>query len=80
MSFLAQHELWSNFNVGRDLVLFSPMIALTCTMLLVVACPIVVGRGARTIATASTFGMVVALLLVTFLPGIALALPRWLGI
>jgi len=63
MSFFAQTELWSEFQTGRDLLLFSPMIALTGTMLLIVAFPIVVGRGARTIATAATFGMIVALLL-----------------
>lgn len=63
MSFLATSELWANFQTGRDLLLFSPMIALTCTMLLVVSFPIVVGRGARKIGAASTFGMIVALLL-----------------
>jgi len=36
-SLLAQTNLWDAFDVGRDLFLFSPMIALVCTMLLIVA-------------------------------------------
>jgi len=63
MSLLAQSDLWSAFDVGRDLSLFSPMIALTCTMLLVVALPVVVGRGARTIGGASMLGIIVTFVL-----------------
>jgi len=63
MSLLAQSELWSAFDVGRDLTLFAPMLALTCTMLLVVALPVVVGRSARTIGAASALGIIVAFVL-----------------
>lgn len=63
MGLLAQDNLWDAFDVGRDLFLFSPMIALVGTMLLIVSCPIVIGRGARTIFGAAAFGLAVTFVL-----------------
>ncbi len=62
-SLLAQTNLWDAFDVGRDLFLFSPMIAMIGTMLLIVACPILIGRGARTISAAAAFGLAVTFVL-----------------
>ncbi len=62
-SLLGQTNLWEAFDVGRDLFLFSPMIAMVCTMLLIVACPIVIGRGTRTISVAASFGIAVTFFL-----------------
>jgi len=63
VSFLADITPWSNVPVGQHLFLFSPMIALVATMLAIVACPLVIGRGARTIAAVSVMGMIVAFVL-----------------
>ncbi|MHC4697453.1 MAG: NADH-quinone oxidoreductase subunit N [Planctomycetota bacterium] len=63
MNFLAQASLWADIPVGEHLVLFSPMIALTCTMLAIVACPIVLGRGPRTTARVASVGIIVTFVL-----------------
>lgn len=62
MSLLAQTTEWAGINVSEHLFAFSPMIALTCTMLAVVAFPMVLGRGAKTIATISLLGVLVTLI------------------
>lgn len=62
-SLLAQTNLWNAFDVGRDLFLFSPMLAMIGTMLLIVACPIVIGRSPRTIFAAAAFGLAVTFVL-----------------
>lgn len=54
---------WSGVDVGQHLFLFSPMIALLATMLAIVTCPLVAGRGARTIAGLSAIGVIVAFVL-----------------
>lgn len=56
-------NLWSGIPVGEHLFLFSPMIALTATMLAIVLCPLVAGRGARLIAGITTAGLIAALVL-----------------
>ncbi len=63
LGFLAQTNLWAGIPVGEHLFYFSPMIALVCTMLAVVACPIILGRGARTIAAIVTLGVLIAFVL-----------------
>jgi NADH-quinone oxidoreductase subunit N len=60
---LAQSTAWDGIAVGEHLFAFSPMIALTLTMLAVVACPLLIGRGARTIGTVVVLGVVAALFL-----------------
>jgi NADH-quinone oxidoreductase subunit N len=65
----ATEQLWSDVDVWRDLALFSPLIAMTCTMLGVVFCPIVIGRGARTIATVAVIGLSVTFLLSLWVAG-----------
>ncbi len=69
MNFLAQASLWSDIPVGEHLLLFSPMIALICTMLAIVACPLVLGRGARTTAGVASIGIIVTFLLAVRLTG-----------
>lgn len=54
---------WADIAVGEQLAFFSPMIALICTMLAIVACPIILGRGTRTVATVAALGVLVALVL-----------------
>lgn len=61
LTLLGQTSAWSGIPVGEHLWVFSPMIALIATMLAVVACPIVVGRSARTIARVATLGVIVTL-------------------
>ncbi len=63
MSFLADTNLWSNVPVGEHLFLFSPMIVLVCTMLAVVAFPIVLGRSAAVTATIVKLGVITAFIL-----------------
>ncbi|MCH7595884.1 MAG: NADH-quinone oxidoreductase subunit N [Planctomycetes bacterium] len=63
MDILAESNFWANVDVTKHLFVFSPMIALTVTMLAIVACPLVVGRSARTIGTVAMFGVLVALIL-----------------
>ncbi len=54
---------WSNIPVGEHLFLFSPMLALTATMLAVVTCPLIVGRSPRAIAITAALGIVATFLL-----------------
>lgn len=63
MDVIAQTSVWTGIPVGDHLALLSPMIALTCTMLAVVACPIVLGRGTRRIAGVAVLGFIVTFLL-----------------
>ena len=60
---LGEVSLWSGVDVGRELSLFSPMLALSATMLAIVACPLILGRGPRMIATVSVLGVLVTLVL-----------------
>lgn len=60
---LAQASPWAGVEISEHLFLFSPMIALICTMLAVVACPIFLGRGARTVAAVVSVGLIVTLIL-----------------
>lgn len=62
MNLLAQNA-WAGIDVGRDLFLFSPLIALVCTMLAVVGCPIVVGRRTTTVAGVAVVGLVITFVL-----------------
>lgn len=55
--------------MAEHLLLCAPLIALTCTMLAVVALPLVVGRGARTTAGVVLLGVGAALLLTLQLAG-----------
>ena len=59
---LLQSNPWSGIDIGAQLFAFSPMIVLTCTMLLVIATPIVLNRSARTIATVASVGLLAALI------------------
>ncbi|MHC5110428.1 MAG: NADH-quinone oxidoreductase subunit N [Planctomycetota bacterium] len=61
MNLLAQSNIWEGIDFGRELSLFSPMIVMVCTMLAVVACPIVVGRDARKIGIVAGLGTLLAL-------------------
>ena len=61
MNLMGQTNLWAGVNVGEHLFLFSPMIALICTMLAIVSCPLVFGRGTRQISTVATLGVIVTL-------------------
>ncbi len=61
-------NFWSGVNIGEQLILFSPIIALTATMLAIVAAPLLFGRGARTIAGVTSIGIIVA-----FVPAIRVA-------
>ena len=49
--------------MGEHLFYFSPLIALVCTMLAIVACPIILGRGARTAAVVASLGVVATFVL-----------------
>lgn len=60
---LAQSTVWEGVALGEQLFAFSPLIALTVTMLAIVACPLLIGRGARTIGTVAILGLAVALFL-----------------
>ena len=63
MESLAQSDPWANIAVGEHLSLFSPMIALVCTMLAIVLTPIVLGRRTRPVATVAAIGVIVAFIL-----------------
>ncbi|UCE60975.1 MAG: NADH-quinone oxidoreductase subunit N [Phycisphaerales bacterium] len=58
-----QANLWANIPVGEHLAFFSPMITLVCTMLAIVACPIVLGRGSRTTAGIALLGIIATFIL-----------------
>ena len=62
MNYLAQANPWADIPVGEHLFYFSPMIALVCTMLAVVVCPIIFGRGARPVGIVATLGVVITFL------------------
>ncbi len=70
MILLAQTNPWADVPVGEHLYYFSPMIALICTMLAVVACPIIFGRRTRTIVSVASLGVVVALFLALRVAGV----------
>ena len=63
MNLLAQAGPWAGVDIGEHLFWFSPLIALICTMLAVVACPIILGRGARTIGTVALLGILITFIL-----------------
>ena len=63
MTLLAQADSWTGIDVGEHLFYFSPMIALVCTMLAVLACPIVLGRGTRTVVTVVSLGVITTFVL-----------------
>ncbi len=54
---------WANIPIAEHLFLFSPMIALTATMLAVVATPLIAGRSTRAVAGVASIGIVVAFIL-----------------
>ena len=60
IGYFAQSDPWAGVDVGEQLFYFSPMIILVCTMLALVACPIVLGRGPRLIASVAAIGVVLA--------------------
>lgn len=60
---LAQTNPWSGIDVVEHLFLFSPLIALVCTMLAVVTCPIILGRSAKTITAVVCVGLVATFVL-----------------
>ncbi len=60
MGILASDNLWAGIDVGRHLAYFSPEVALICTMLAIVATPIVLGRDARTIGAVAAVGIIVS--------------------
>lgn len=66
---LAQANAWADIPVGEHLFYFSPLIALVCTMLAIVACPIILGRGARTAAAVASLGVVATFVLATRVGG-----------
>ena len=63
MHILAFEDLWKGIDVGQQLVYFLPEIALTCTMLAIVAAPLLIGRRTKTIAGVAAVGIVVSGLL-----------------
>lgn len=69
MHTVAQGDAWASVPVGEHLASFSPMIAMVCTMLAIVACPIVLGRGTRVVATIVTLGIAITLVLALRLAG-----------
>ncbi|MCH9001352.1 MAG: NADH-quinone oxidoreductase subunit N [Planctomycetes bacterium] len=63
MTIFAQTNPWAGIAIGEHVNLFAPMIALVCTMLAVVACPIVFGRRTRPVATVAILGIIVTFIL-----------------
>ena len=63
MNLLAQANSWAGIPIGEHLFLFAPMIVLICTMLAVVICPIIFGRGPRPIAAVAAIGIVVTFIM-----------------
>ncbi len=62
MSLFAQTGPWTGIDVGEQLFYFSPLLILLVTMLAIVACPIVLGRGPKIAATLAGLGTLAALL------------------
>ncbi len=60
---LAQSNAWAGIDVTRHLFLFSPILALILTMLAIVACPIIVGRSAKTIGAVAVMGIIASFIL-----------------
>lgn len=58
---VAQADPWAGISIGRHLAAFSPMIALVAAMLVVVLCPVLIGRTSRVIGTVAALGVGVAL-------------------
>ncbi len=54
---------WSTIPVVEHLFFFSPLLALTATMLAIVACPLVAGRSSKTIGGVAAVGILAAFLL-----------------
>jgi len=54
---------WSSIPIGEHLFLFSPMIALVATMLVIVGAPLVANRNPRTIAGVAFLGIVAGFIL-----------------
>lgn len=54
-------DVWQGIDIGRELMAFSPMIAMVATMLAILATPILVGRDARTVGVVAGLGNLVAL-------------------
>lgn len=63
MTFLAQTSPWAGIPVVEHLFYFSPMIALVCTMLAVVVCPLILGRGPRPVGTVAALGVLITFIL-----------------
>ena len=63
MDAITQLNPWDGVPIGDHLFLFSPLIALICTMLMIVACPIVLGRGTKPVFTIAALGVLVSLIL-----------------
>jgi len=66
---LAQSNAWAGIDVSRHLFLFSPMLTLILTMLAVVACPILVGRSAKTIGGVAVMGIIASFILAVRVAG-----------
>ena len=64
VNFLAQVSPWAEIQIGEQLSLFSPMLALVCTMLAIVVCPMIFGRGARVTGAVACLGIIATLILV----------------
>lgn len=60
---LAQTSIDMSVPLGEQLFAFSPMIALTATMLAVVGLPVIFGRGTKLVAGTSALGVLVAFVL-----------------
>lgn len=71
MNLIVQASPWANVPVTEHLALFAPMIALICTMLAIVAWPLVFTRSPRAIAGVSFLGVAVAFVLALRLAGVA---------
>jgi NADH-quinone oxidoreductase subunit N len=60
---LAQTDLWAGVPIEQHLFVFSPLLALTATMLAIVTAPLIAGRSPKTIAGVSAIGVIVAFVL-----------------
>jgi len=60
---LAVQDIWSGISIAQQLSWFAPEIALICTMLAIVAAPILLGRSPKTIGTVASIGILVTFLL-----------------
>lgn len=69
MEAMTQLHPWEGVPLGEHLFLFSPLIVLVCTMLIIVACPLVLGRGSKPILTIAALGVATALFLSVWVAG-----------